>query len=104
MATFTLDDILATTERQYQSYDLNLGPAGVLVLRNPLRMSAEERAKLSSLFDNSEDADEASLLEGVVTLAATDKALAEKFIERHDLAVLATVVKGYTETVNPGEA
>lgn len=112
MASITLDEIFASAEAQYQPLDINLGPAGILKLRNPLRMSKEERAELQALFSQDEsegeqeDRDEAEHLRQMISIVAADKELAEAFVKRPqvDLAVLANIVKRYTEAVKPGEA
>jgi len=49
MATFTLDDIRDAADKQFASLDIPLSGDRILRLRNPLRLTSEERAELTAV-------------------------------------------------------
>lgn len=104
MASFTLDDIRAAADAKYGSTDIPFGDE-TLVLRNPLRLSKEERKALTSIQE-SEDADAEDSMIEALTIAAADKAVAKRFLKEvnGDAGVLAVVFEKYTGEAQTGEA
>lgn len=116
--TFTLEDLQESAEAKYASMKIQLA-TGMLVLRNPMRMGALERAELTAIQKKKPEAADAEAeadLDGervldsyrkVLRLAADDKDLADTFLTKvigDNLALLATVVETYSNTVKAGEA
>lgn len=111
MASFTLDDIRKAADAKYGSTDIQVDDTTTVVLRNPLRLSKDERAELSALQngldDDGDDAvDQAEILQGTLRLVATNKKDVEKLLKAagDDLAVLAQIVESYGKGVQVGEA
>lgn len=105
---FTLDDIREQAEQKFGSFDIDLGPRGTLKLRNPLRLSKAERDALRDREgDEDEDGDDQEeKLRELIRLVADDKDKADALLAQigDDLAMLATIVKGYSNGVGVGEA
>ena len=109
--TFKLDDLVTAAHAEYDHYPVELSDGEVVVLRNALRLSEDERNELGSKGgdgENDEDSDE-STLEGLrkfVRLVADDKDAAERLLSAigDDLAVLVHIVKGYNKATQAGEA
>lgn len=80
MSTFTLDDIREAMEQEFASMDIPVD-GGVLRLRNPLRLTKEERAELGRIQKEN---------------AAKVEAL-HKAQEEHDAAVAAAQASGEPE-------
>ncbi|MCM8548823.1 phage tail assembly protein [Streptomyces sp. STCH 565 A] len=109
MATFSLDDIRAAADAKYGSTDIQLDEKTTVVLRNPLRLSKDERDSLAGLqdkLDGDNDLDQGDVLADAIRLVAKDKKVAEKLIEQvaGDLAVLASIFETYTKGTQAGEA
>lgn len=115
MASYTLDDIRAATERLYGSVELDLGEQGKVTLRNPLRLERAERKRLIELQEQGEGEDgedtrseeeQVESLHGIVRLIAASPAQADALLAYagDDLAVLATVFKLYSDATQAGEA
>ncbi|MEU8133236.1 phage tail assembly protein [Streptodolium elevatio] len=110
MATFTLDAIRQAADAKYGSTDIDLGDGTTVILRNPLRLSKEERTELASLQDNldteDEGVDQADVLADAIRLVAKDKRPVEKLIKLidGDLALLAQVFESYSAGTQVGEA
>jgi hypothetical protein len=117
MATFTLDDIRSTAEAKYGSTDIDMGGAGIVVLRNALRLSSDERQELLTFQEklsagkDDEDApavsgEEVQIVSDMIRLVAADKALADKMLATigDDLGVLMELVGQYSEGTQLGEA
>lgn len=105
MASFTLEDIHAAADKKYASTEFPFGDE-VLVLRNALRLSKEERKAMTDIQDSIKEDPDAGM-EEALKLAAKDKAVAEKFIKdvvKGDTAILATVFDLYTGQTELGEA
>lgn len=105
MASVTLASLQLATEAKYGSFDIELSNGQILKLRNPLRMADDERAQFQELA-STEGGDPKDQFVTMITLAADDKDLANKFIGLvgDDVALLATVVEQYTDGVKVGEA
>ena len=116
MARMTLDDIRSSLEKKYSSFELDLG-TGNIDLRNPLRLSKEDRAALSVLFKDGDlegdDADEKAQekFSKVLEIAATPetKANVRKFLrdskdDEDLLLTLVEVVEAYFTDQQVGEA
>jgi hypothetical protein len=109
MATFSLDDIRAAADAKYGSTDIQLDEKTTVVLRNPLRLSKDERGELAGLqgkLVGDDDLDQGDVLADAIRLVAKDKKAAEKLIEQvaGDLAVLASIFETYTKGTQAGEA
>lgn len=106
MASFTLDDIRAAADAKYGSTDIEFG-SDVLVLRNALKLSKEERKELMATQDKINDgADQDDLVIEALKLVAADKAVAQKFLDlvAGDMTVLSEVFSRYTQGTQAGEA
>ncbi|MEU6056985.1 phage tail assembly protein [Streptomyces sp. NPDC047097] len=106
MATFTLDDIRAAADARYGSTDIEIDPETTVVLRNPLRLSKEERTELAALQDKLDGDDQGDVLADAIRLVAKSKPAAEKLITQldGDLALLAQVFESYSKGTQAGEA
>ena len=105
MASFTIDDIRAAADKKYAATEFPFGD-DVLVLRNALRLSKEERKELTSIQDGIKEDPEAGM-EKALKIAAADKKVAEKYLKEvvaGDAAILATVFDFYTGQTQAGEA
>lgn len=127
---FTLDDIRAATEEKFGSFDIEL-PGGELKLRNPLRMSKEERAEFSRLQkalrpaepkkddegqevevelteeqEVAQETEQIDKIRAILTCVAESSTLAKELINvlGDDLGQTATVFRLYSEKVQAGEA
>ena len=100
----TLKEIRAAADKKYGSFDIELADGTEVQLLNPLRLSAESRAKLEALQDK-EDADENTFIETLTALAATP-AQAKKLLKEvgDDLAVMAEIIESYSKETEAGEA
>lgn len=139
MSDFTLDDIRAAAEVKYASMKIPV-EGGTLQLRNPLRLTKEERAELTKAqvamseeadrrqaavdeweqaakeaneagdpepeAPDFDEADQFDNLAQIIRAVADDDTRASQFIAAlgNDLALAATVMSLYRETVQPGEA
>ncbi|MGP3686244.1 phage tail assembly protein [Streptomyces sp. IBSNAI002] len=107
MASYSLDDIRAATERKYGSTDIQVGDDTVRLL-NPLRLPKARRDALMSLQEQmgKEESDQAELLsEAILTIAASEKGAAKLLDEVDgDLAILAEIFGHYGESTQVGEA
>lgn len=107
---FTLDAIREATEAKYGSTVIEFSEDGndKVELRNPLRLTKVERKELGKLQDalSSDDADQAKGIGDIITLAASNKGDAKAFLAAvgEDLAVLAEVLRAWTEDAQVGEA
>ena len=112
MATVvSLDSIRAAAEKQYGSFDIDLGNGEVARLLNPLRLPKEVRAKLTSLEAAAEaagdDADhtEEQIEETLRLLAQTPEQAEALFAALGgDLALMATIMEQYSDNTQAGEA
>lgn len=105
MASFTVADITAAADKKYASTEFPFGD-DVLVLRNALRLTKEERKAMTSIQESIKDDPDAGLEEALL-LAAKDKAVAKKFLKevvKGETAILATVFDLYTGQTELGEA
>lgn len=111
MASYTLEDIIAAANAKYASTDITVGDT-VCVLRNPLRLNADERAELvafQATLDAStedEDLDQEAVLRDVIRLVAATPHQAGVLLEAigGDLAVLVSTVEKYMGATQAGEA
>ena len=108
MSSFTLDEIRAASEKKYGSVDIDLSDTERVVLVNPLRLSKENRAKLTGLQESmsAEGADQGELLEGAIRLVAQSQTQAEKLLTAidGDLTILVEIFERYSGSVQAGEA
>lgn len=109
----TLEDIYNATAARFAALTLNAGGAGKLTLRNPLRLSKDERAELTALYKaegvkegEEGSADQVEFLRKLFHIVADDKQLVDRVLERigDDLGVLFVTAERYMATVKPGEA
>jgi len=110
----TLDSIRAAAERKYGTYNIEVEEGVVAKLRNPLRLSKDERKQLKALQDriNDEPAegeereDQEDLLAEAIRLVAEHVPTANKLLRQvgDDLAVLAEIFEGYSAGAEVGEA
>lgn len=108
MSNFSLADIRAAADKKYGSTNIDLADGTPVELRNPLKLSKDERKKLANFQEDvdGEDADQADALEDAIRLVARDKGLAERLVEEidHDLTVLVEVFELYGNETQAGEA
>lgn len=104
---FTLDDIREATEAKYGATTIEFGDESV-DLRNPLRLTKDERAELRKAQKamSADDADQEKVIADILTLAAKDKAQIKKLLSivGDDLAILAEILRGWMEDAQVGEA
>lgn len=104
----SLDSIRQAAEARYGSFTVTLDDDSALILRNPLKLSKEEREKLQCLQDRlSEDGeDQGELLSELLKLVATSTAMANKLLKAvgGDLTVLVEIFSQYSEATQAGEA
>lgn len=109
MSSYTLDDIRAAAEAKYGSTDIAVGETTVRLL-NPLRLSKEKRAALTSMQednDNQDDADaQEKYLSDAIRLVAENEHQANVLLAAigDDLALLAQIFETYTKSTELGEA
>ena len=113
MPSVTLADIQEAAERKYGPYIIELSGGQTCTLVNAIRLSKDKRKKVLSLQDKingeEKDVDEANVdefLEDMIRLVAKSKADADRLIKAAggDLAILMSVVEGYSEGSQLGEA
>lgn len=101
-SALTLDDIRGAAEKKYAAREIDLG-GEVVSLRNPLRMTKDERKALQEL--NLEDFEEAvDYFHASFSLVSSEKeadALREAIGD--DAAVYATLFEVYVKDVDLGE-
>lgn len=124
MPKVSFDEIAAKVDQKYDSLDIELSPGQVVRLRNPIRLSDAERAKLSKLASvatkdagkNAPELTEAqqeaefrkviAALESILTLVADTpeggKGLVDKIAG--DAPTLMQFTEDYFEALNVGEA
>ena len=111
MATLTLDDIRESVEREFVSTKIKIGEVEV-VMTNPIRMSKEQRKKLSESMEGTEEATKETLegqfdrMLGIIRAAVPDKTQANLLVNAigDDLAVAMKVLDAYLKEQKPGEA
>jgi len=112
--TVTLDSIRAAANAKYGSYDIAVDESTTVKLRNPLRLSKDERATLRELQERinaepeegQEAEDQGDLMAEAIRLVADHKPSANKMLREigDDLAVLVQIFEGYIEGAQVGEA
>ena len=119
MAAITLDFIREAADKKFGHLTIELDSETSVVLTNPIRLSAEKR---KAFLDNqkqmeaekdedgnavdTENFDQAAVLEESLRIVADSKPGAERLIEAlgGDLAQLISVFESYTKGVELGEA
>ena len=111
MATLTLDDIRESVEREFVSTKIVIGDVEV-VMTNPIRMTKDQREKLSAAMEGTEEATKETLegqfdrMLGIIKAAVPNKTQAKLLIDAigDDLAVAMKVLDAYLQEQKPGEA
>ncbi len=104
--TMNLDDIRASVEQKYQSYDITVGQR-VVVLRNAIRLPSADRKALSDIQEEIKTTDDhlscmKKMLKVVIEKDADYQALVKAIGD--DLAVYAEIVGEYGKRTQVGEA
>ena len=108
--TVTLDDIKEAAEKRFGNVEVPLDESTVVVLRNPLRLSDEERAELVGMQDRANEAeeseDQSKYFEEMLLIVADSKTKARRLIDSFngDLTEMVTLVQLYQEHTQMGEA
>lgn len=105
----TLDSIRDAAEAKYGSYDIDLSDGRVVRLLNPLRLTKERRDDLNALGEISDgegEGDEEASIAGMIRAVAQTPEQAEALLGavNGDLAVLVSIIEGYSKGVQLGEA
>lgn len=111
MSNFTLDDIRAAAEKKYGQLVIEFGNEKV-ELRNPLRLSKDERKTLVKIqnemdeAENDEGFDQEEAMKNIIILVAKEETSAKHLIAEigDDLTVLAQIFASYGEATQAGEA
>lgn len=102
-----LDTIRAAADEEYSSLVVPFGPekSKQVVFRNVLQLPSEEREEITKLSDD-EEISQVALLQAQLRLLASDKGVAEEFINEvgDNLAVLLHVFKSWSKGTQAGEA
>lgn len=107
--TIKFDEIVEAANTEYANTEIDLGEGDVVVLRNALQLSEDERAALrAAREERKDDEDDQSLFEVLsdsIRAVAEDKEAAERLLARcTNLALLVTVFKKYNGDTQAGEA
>ena len=108
--TVTLDDINNAAEKRFGNVEIPLDESTTVVLRNPLRLSEEERDQLTGLQDSAneaeEDQDQSKYFEEMLLIVGDSKTKVRRLIDSFDgdLTKLVAVVQLYQEYAQMGEA
>lgn len=107
---YSLADLRADLDKEFAPVEIDLG-RGKVVLRNVLRLNAEDRKKVmeaSKLLTQDKDGDIEELFEGIRTVirlvAADGKGDALVNAIGDDLALGMKIMTIWTEATQPGEA
>lgn len=105
--TFSLDSLREAADKEYAGLTLELGADKTVELKNPLRLTKEERKQFENLTDSkkSKDLTAEQVFEGIWEVLA-GKAGSKDLIEAlgDDTALHATLLKQVTNGVELGEA
>lgn len=105
MPSFSFDDIREAAERKFGPYTITGLEGGDVTLVNYLQLDKSKRDKIDGLDDDAEKSADDRLTE-VIRLAAKTPADSKRLLAAagNNLALLRSVIDGWTEASQVGEA
>lgn len=106
MSKITLASIREAADAKYAHTEIELSDGSTATLVNPLRMSKEKRAILTTKVETGEDVDQFAVMAEKLIAAAATPAEGRKLVKEldGDLAMLMATFDAYMGSVQAGEA